>query len=327
MVSMCIKESFDGQLTVCRQSGLRGARHGSGTGLCRIRQRDQRQGDEGTGPGRSKGFGFVEMGSDAEAQAAIEGMHNQPLGGRSIVVNEARPMEACPPRSCGYGGGGGDRSGVVGTAAVAVATVKEAVTATATVAVAVAVATMAAAMVVMAAVDTVGAPAAAKGTAVARAVVAVVMAVVAAAPVAVVTGAAIDLQPSRGSLNPLPTIAAAPRCSSGPPSGGLFTGRLQCCRRFSGHEAMPFFHTVWWQTGAQSQCFFHWSAKQRQPRQGRSGYASPVQQPMQGTRFSRGANRKTGVLRLCRVGRKHRSPHALPAMRPLVRLRSGCRNH
>ena len=46
--------------------------------------------------GRSKGFGFVEMGSDAEAQAAINGMNGQPLGGRSIVVNEARPMEATP---------------------------------------------------------------------------------------------------------------------------------------------------------------------------------------------------------------------------------------
>ena len=60
--------------------------------------------------GRSKGIGFVEMGSDAEAQAAVNGMNGQPLGGRSIVVNEARPMEARPPRSGGgggYGGGGG----------------------------------------------------------------------------------------------------------------------------------------------------------------------------------------------------------------------------
>jgi hypothetical protein len=57
--------------------------------------------------GRSKGFGFVEMGSDAEAQAAINGMNGQSLGGRSVVVNEARPMEARPPRSGGYGGGGG----------------------------------------------------------------------------------------------------------------------------------------------------------------------------------------------------------------------------
>ena len=59
--------------------------------------------------GRSKGFGFVEMGSDAEAQAAINGMNGQSLGGRSVTVNEARPMEARPPRTGGYGGG--DRSG------------------------------------------------------------------------------------------------------------------------------------------------------------------------------------------------------------------------
>jgi len=57
--------------------------------------------------GRSKGFGFVEMGSDAEAQAAISGMNGQSMGGRSVVVNEARPMEARPPRSGGFGGGGG----------------------------------------------------------------------------------------------------------------------------------------------------------------------------------------------------------------------------
>src|SRR3954464_15922127 len=58
--------------------------------------------------GRSKGFGFVEMGSDAEAQAAINGMNGQPLGGRSVVVNEARPMENRPRGfgGAGYGGGG-----------------------------------------------------------------------------------------------------------------------------------------------------------------------------------------------------------------------------
>ncbi len=61
--------------------------------------------------GRSKGFGFVEMGSDAEAQAAINGMNGQSLGGRSVVVNEARPMEARPPRSFGGGGGGGGYGG------------------------------------------------------------------------------------------------------------------------------------------------------------------------------------------------------------------------
>ena len=68
--------------------------------------------------GRSKGFGFVEMGSDAEAQAAIAGMNGAPLGGRNLVVNEARPMEPRPPRSGGFGGGreggggyGGGREG------------------------------------------------------------------------------------------------------------------------------------------------------------------------------------------------------------------------
>ncbi len=62
--------------------------------------------------GRSKGFGFVEMGSDAEAQSAISAMNGQQFGGRGLVVNEARPMEARPPRSGGGGfGGGGGRSG------------------------------------------------------------------------------------------------------------------------------------------------------------------------------------------------------------------------
>ena len=66
--------------------------------------------------GRSKGFGFVEMGSDAEAQAAINGMNGQQYGGRGLVVNEARPMEPRPPRTGGGGfgggaGGGGGRSG------------------------------------------------------------------------------------------------------------------------------------------------------------------------------------------------------------------------
>ena len=61
--------------------------------------------------GRSKGFGFVEMGSDDEAQSAINGMNGQPLGGRNVVVNEARPMEARPPRTGGGGFGGGRREG------------------------------------------------------------------------------------------------------------------------------------------------------------------------------------------------------------------------
>ncbi len=54
--------------------------------------------------GRSKGFGFVEMGSDQEAQAAIRGLNGQSIDGRAIVVNEARPTEG---GSCGGGGGGG----------------------------------------------------------------------------------------------------------------------------------------------------------------------------------------------------------------------------
>jgi len=58
--------------------------------------------------GRSKGFGFVEMGSDPEAQAAINGMNGQALDGRPLVVNEARPREERPG---GFGGGGGGRSG------------------------------------------------------------------------------------------------------------------------------------------------------------------------------------------------------------------------
>lgn len=65
--------------------------------------------------GRSKGFAFVEMGDDAQALAAIAGMHGQELGGRTVVVNEARPAEARPPREGGggggYGGGGGGGGG------------------------------------------------------------------------------------------------------------------------------------------------------------------------------------------------------------------------
>ena len=66
--------------------------------------------------GRSKGFGFVEMSSDEEAQKAIEMFNGKELDGRSITVNEARPMEARPPRQGGsdrggrgFGGGHGDR--------------------------------------------------------------------------------------------------------------------------------------------------------------------------------------------------------------------------
>ena len=71
--------------------------------------------------GRSKGFGFVQMGSDEEAQAAIAALHGQQHEGRALTVNEAKPREDRPRsgggggggRSSGggYGGGGGGRSG------------------------------------------------------------------------------------------------------------------------------------------------------------------------------------------------------------------------
>jgi len=62
--------------------------------------------------GRSKGFGFVEMNSDSEAQAAIAALNGQDQGGRALTVNEAKPRE---PRSGGGGyGGGGGRGGYGG---------------------------------------------------------------------------------------------------------------------------------------------------------------------------------------------------------------------
>jgi RNA recognition motif-containing protein len=62
--------------------------------------------------GRSKGFGFVEMSSDQEAQAAINGLNGKEAGGRSLTVNEARPREDRGGSRGGYGGGsGGGRSG------------------------------------------------------------------------------------------------------------------------------------------------------------------------------------------------------------------------
>ena len=56
--------------------------------------------------GRARGFAFVEMTTPAEAQAAIDRLNGQPLGGRNLTVNEARPM---PSRSGGFGGDGGSR--------------------------------------------------------------------------------------------------------------------------------------------------------------------------------------------------------------------------
>ena len=67
--------------------------------------------------GRSKGFGFVEMSTDEEAQAAIEMWNGKDFEGRKLTVNEARPMEARPPRREGgfnRGGNGGSRGGFGG---------------------------------------------------------------------------------------------------------------------------------------------------------------------------------------------------------------------
>ncbi|MEK7655245.1 MAG: RNA-binding protein [Patescibacteria group bacterium] len=61
--------------------------------------------------GRSKGFGFVEMTTDEDALKAIEMFNGKDFEGRSLVVNEARPMEARPPRSGGFGGSGGGYGG------------------------------------------------------------------------------------------------------------------------------------------------------------------------------------------------------------------------
>ena len=64
--------------------------------------------------GRSKGFGFVEMGSEAEAQAAIEALNNAQIGGRTLTVNEARPKTEGGAGRGGYGGGGGGGRGSYG---------------------------------------------------------------------------------------------------------------------------------------------------------------------------------------------------------------------
>jgi len=61
--------------------------------------------------GRSKGFGFVEMSSDEEAQNAVSMFNGKDFGGRNLTVNEARPMEERPARTGGGGGGGGFNRG------------------------------------------------------------------------------------------------------------------------------------------------------------------------------------------------------------------------
>src|SRR5215212_8506387 len=78
------------------------SQHGSVTSAEVISDRDT---------GRSKGFGFVQMGSDEEAQAAIAAMNGQEIDGRTLTVNEAKPREDRPR---GGGGGGGGRGGYGG---------------------------------------------------------------------------------------------------------------------------------------------------------------------------------------------------------------------
>ena len=64
--------------------------------------------------GRSKGFGFVEMSSDSEAQAAISALNGADFQGRALTVNEARPREERGDSHFGGGGGGGSRGGYGG---------------------------------------------------------------------------------------------------------------------------------------------------------------------------------------------------------------------
>ena len=64
--------------------------------------------------GRSKGFGFVEMSDNSQAQAAIAGLNEKEVEGRSLTVNEARPREERSGGGRGYGGGGGGRGGYGG---------------------------------------------------------------------------------------------------------------------------------------------------------------------------------------------------------------------
>ncbi|MGD1276279.1 MAG: RNA-binding protein [Tepidisphaeraceae bacterium] len=78
------------------------AAHGTVTSAQIISDRDT---------GRSKGFGFVEMGSDAEAQAAIAALNGKDHGGRALTVNEAKPRESRPSGGGGGYGGGGGRGG------------------------------------------------------------------------------------------------------------------------------------------------------------------------------------------------------------------------
>src|SRR5437867_5007405 len=98
------KRLYVGNLTYgCTDASLRQLfeAHGTVTSAQIIMDRDT---------GRSKGFGFVEMGSDAEAQAAIAALNGKEVDGRALTVNEARPKT----EGGGRGGGGGGRGGYGG---------------------------------------------------------------------------------------------------------------------------------------------------------------------------------------------------------------------
>jgi cold-inducible RNA-binding protein len=101
------KKLFVGNLSYNLDEGTLGqlfAEHGTVESVAIVSDRET---------GRSRGFGFVEMANDSEAQAAIEALNGAECGGRQITVNEARPREDRPRRGGrdGFGGGGGGGGG------------------------------------------------------------------------------------------------------------------------------------------------------------------------------------------------------------------------
>ena len=96
-----------GKEIVLRQSELQHVKFGSGAIVRRVRPVQSAEVIMDRDTGRSKGFGFVEMGSDAEAQAAIEGLNLKEHDGRALAVNEARPREDRRAVAAVVAGGGG----------------------------------------------------------------------------------------------------------------------------------------------------------------------------------------------------------------------------
>ena len=103
---LCHREIIRGKETVCWQLDLLGNLFRPGRLVRSVRDGAERQVIQDRDTGRSKGFGFVEMDTEAEAQAAIQGLNDQEYEGRRLTVNEAKPRE---PRSGGGGYGGGVR--------------------------------------------------------------------------------------------------------------------------------------------------------------------------------------------------------------------------